>query len=278
MMIRDKSTRYLVTALAILVAVLFFSPFVYLFSTALKSVQQLMLQPRALFPRPLHPENFITVVQNYDIGKYLRNTVLVVIGAVAGNLVVSTLAGYALSRLKFRGREVIFTISLACMFMPMFLFTVPRFLVFRQLGLIGTLWPLILPAAFGSPFTIFLVRQYLRSIPIELNEAAKVDGCTEFGTYARIIMPLSTPVIATVTIFTVQWRWNNFIEPLIYLPSERLYTITMGLYTVLGTAAEEINIHQVMAFLIIAIMPIVAVFLVAQRQFVEGTATSGLKG
>jgi multiple sugar transport system permease protein len=272
---RNRNTTLLVT---ILVCLIFLSPFAYLLSTALKSVDQLLREPRALFPLPLHPENFLTVLRQYPISTYFKNTILVVIGSILGNVMVSTLAGYALSRLNFRGREFLFTITLATMFMPLFLLVIPRFLIFQKLRVLGTLWPLILPSAFGSPFCIFLIRQYLRSIPMELSEAAKVDGCSEFMIYSRIIMPLAKPVIATVVIFTTQWRWNDFIEPLIYLPSQKLYTITMGLYTVLGTSAEEINIHLVMAFLIIAILPILLIFLVAQKQFVEGTTSTGLKG
>ncbi|RKX73546.1 MAG: carbohydrate ABC transporter permease [Spirochaetes bacterium] len=278
MMTSRTRNRLLTLIFTILVCLVFLSPFVYLISTALKSVEQLLTMPRVLFPLPLHPENFLRVVQQFPILRYFKNTFLVVIGSVAGNLLVSTMAGYALSRLTFKGREILFTITLACMFMPLFLIIIPRFLIFQKLGVIGTLWPLILPTAFGSPFCIFLIRQYLRSIPMELSEAAKVDGCRELAIYSRIIMPLAKPVMATVVIFTTQWRWNDFIEPLIYLPSGKLYTITMGLYTVLGTSAEEINIHLVMAFLIIAILPILLIFLVAQRQFVEGTASTGLKG
>ncbi len=272
---RDKLITLIVT---ILISLVFLSPFAYLISTALKSVDQLLKEPRALFPLPLHFENFLTVVRQYPIHIYFLNTILVVIGSIIGNVLVSTLAGYALSRLTFKGREFLFNLTLATMFMPLFLLVIPRFIIFQKMGVIGTLWPLILPSAFGSPFCIFLIRQYLRSIPMELSEAAKVDGCSEFVIYSRIILPLAKPVIATVVIFTTQWRWNDFIEPLIYLPSQKLYTITMGLYTVLGTSAEEINIHLVMAFLIIAILPILLVFLIAQRQFVEGTASTGLKG
>ena len=168
-------------------------------------------------------------------------------------------------------------LTLSCMFMPLFLIIIPRFIVFRNLGMIGTLLPLIVPSALGSPFCIFLVRQYLRGIPMDLNEAARIDGCGELGIYARIIMPLCRPALATIVIFTTQWRWNDFIEPLIYLPNEKLFTITMGLYTVLGQSAEDITIHLVMAFLILSILPIVAIFVAAQKQFVEGVSHTGLK-
>lgn len=261
-----------------LVALVFVSPFVFLLSTALKSQTQMVLQPRAIFPLPLHFENFLTLLATYPVGRYFANTLTVVAFAIIGNVLVSTLAGYALSRIKFKGREVIFILTLSCMFMPLFLLIIPRFVIFNQLGMIGTLLPLILPSAFGSPFCIFLVRQYLRGLPMDLSEAAYIDGCGEFRIYAQIILPLMKPIIATVVIFTMQWRWNDFIEPLIYLTSEKLYTVTMGIYQILGTGAEEVSTHLVMGFIILGIAPIILVFTMAQRHFTEGISHTGLKG
>ena len=274
----SRASRFAAYAAVIVVCAVFASPFVYLFSTALKDEVQLLNQPRAFFPAPLHFRNFVTVFERFNVVRYFANTVLVVVGSVAGNVIVSTLAGYALSRMQYRGRELVFLLTLACMFMPLFLIIIPRFIVFKHLGMIGTLLPLIVPSALGSPFCIFLMRQYLRGIPMDLNEAARIDGCGELRIYARIIMPLCRAAVATIVIFTTQWRWNEFIEPLIYLPNEKLYTITMGLYTVLGQSAEDITIHLVMAFLILSILPILAVFAAAQKQFVEGVSHTGLKG
>ncbi len=264
-------------AVVILVCAVFFSPFVYLISTALKDQSQLITHPRTLFPFPLHFENFRIVMEQYPIGRYFRNTFTVVLFAILGNVLVSTLTGYALARMEFKGRELLFNLTLACMFMPLFLIIIPRFLIFKSWGMIGTLLPLILPSAFGSPFCIFLMRQFLRGIPMSLSEAARIDGCGEFRIYWQIIMPLAGPAVATIVIFTTQWRWNEFIEPLIYLQSEKLYTITMGLYTVIGMAAEEINTHLVMTFVILTVLPILLIFVVAQKWFVEGISSSGIK-
>jgi len=260
------------------VCLIFFMPFVYLISTALKDTNQLLTQPRVMFPRPFHFENFVYVFQKYDVIRYFNNTVIVALGCVIGNVIVSTLAGYALSRLQFRGREALFMLTLSCMFMPLFLIIIPRFLIFQKLGLLRTLLPLIIPGAMGSPFCIFLARQFLRGIPMDLSEAARIDGCREFDIYWRIIIPLCMPLIVTIIIFTVQWRWSDFIEPLIYLQSEKLYTVMMGLYVILGQSAEEVNIHNVMAFLILSILPILTIFMFAQRYFVEGISHTGLKG
>jgi multiple sugar transport system permease protein len=264
--------------LVILVCSIFFAPFLYLVSTALKSSQQVIRYPRTLFVRPFHGENFLTIFSMYPVAMYFKNTILVVIGSIAGNLIVSSLTGYALARMNFKGRELLFNLTLACMFMPLFLIIIPRFLFFQKIHTIGTLLPLILPSAFGSPFCIYLMRQFLKGIPKEMGEAAKIDGCSEFMTFRKVIMPLAKPVLATIVIFTTQWRWNEFTEPLIYLNNQKLYTITMGLYNVIGMAAEEINTHLVMAFVIVSIIPILALFAFSQRSFVKGISTTGLKG
>lgn len=262
----------------VLVCTIFFAPFVYLISTALKDAQQVVRYPRQLFVRPFHFENFKTIFEMYPVLLYFKNTIVVVVFSMAGNLLVSSLTGYALARLEFRGRAILFNLTLACMFMPLFLIIIPRFLIFQKMHAIGTLLPLILPSAFGSPFCIYLMRQYLKGIPKELGEAARIDGCTEFMTFRKVIIPLARPVLTTIIIFTTQWRWNEFTEPLIYLNNERLYTITMGLYNVIGMAAEEINTHLVMTFVIVSITPVLVLFAVCQRSFVQGISTTGLKG
>jgi len=265
-------------ALVILICAAFVAPFFYAISTSLKSQVQMMQQPRAFFPAPLHFENYLEVFNRYAVVRYFRNTLIVVGAVLLFNLLVSSFAGYALSRIQWKGREFLFLVTVSTMFMPLFLLLLPRFLIFKELGMLGTLLPLIIAPALGSPTSIFLMRQYYRSIPMDLSEAAMIDGCSEFGIYWRIILPLTKPALATIAIFTVRWRWNDFIQPLIYLQSEKLYTVTMGLYTIMGTSAEEINIHHVMAFVVMSIAPMILIFLVAQRHFVEGSTHTGLKG
>ena len=275
---KNKKIRSIIAHLVVIAVVfIFLSPFFYLISTALKDGTQVIRQPRAFFPTPLHFENFREVIQKYPIGIYFYNTFVVVIFSIIGNVIVSSLTGYALSRLEFKGRELLFNLTLSCMFIPLFLIIIPRFLIFSKIGAIGTLLPLILPSAFGSPFSIFLMRQFLRGIPMSLSDAARIDGCSEFRIYLQIIMPLATPALATIVIFTTQWRWNEFIEPLIYLQSEKLYTITMGLYAVIGMSSEEINTHLVMAFVILAVLPLLIIFSIAQKAFVQGIASTGIK-
>jgi len=272
---RQKMIHY---SLIVLIALIFMSPLIWLISTSLKSEVQLLTQPRIFFPWPLHFENYLTVFQKYNLTTFLSNSLYVSVLSVVGNLIVSSLAGYALSRLYFRGREVVFILTLTCMFLPMFLIIIPRFLIFKQVGLLGTLMPLIIPAAMGSPFCIFLLRQYLRGIPKDLSEAAMIDGCTEFGIYFRIILPLTKPALIAIGIFSVQWRWNEFIEPLIYLQDESLYTMILGLYQIMGLGGEDVTTHLLMAAVVVTITPMILIFLVAQKYFIEGIATTGIKG
>jgi ABC-type glycerol-3-phosphate transport system permease component len=272
---RHNQVRFL---LLIVVCLIFFSPLIYAISTALKDAAQVMTKPRAFFPAPLHPENFLKVFENYAIERYFVNTFIVVGMAVVGNLVTSSLAGYAFSRISWKGRDFVFTATVATMFMPLFLLLLPRFLIFREVALLGTLAPLFIPMMLGSPTSIFLLRQFLKAIPMDMSESAYIDGCSEFRIYRSIILPLTKPALVTVVIFTVQWRWNDFVGPLIYLQSEKLYTVTMGLYQVMGTSAEEVTTHMVMAFLLVSVAPVIAIFIAAQRFFVQGSMMSGLKG
>lgn len=279
MKVDNSQNQYLMHYLAlILVAIIFFMPFIFAISTALKNAQQVISQPRAFFPVPLHPENFIKVIDTYPVPLYFRNTIIVVALSIMGNLITSSLAGYAFSRMKWKFRDFFFNVTVATMFMPIFLLILPRFLIFRSIGLLGSLAPLFIPIMLGSPTSIFLFRQFLKAIPMDLSESAWIDGCTESRIYWNIILPLTKPAIATVTIFTIQWQWNNFVGPLIYLQSEKLYTVTMGLYQVLGTGGEEIQTHLVMAYLLLSVAPIILIFIFAQRYFVEGNAHSGIKG
>jgi multiple sugar transport system permease protein len=269
--------RTVVLAALVLVALAFFSPFIWQLSTSLKDPTQILARPRAFFPLPLHLENYVIIFQKFPILRFLRNTAIVVASCIAVNLAVSSLAGYALARLKFHGRETVFMLTISCMFMPLFLTIIPRFILFIKLGVIETLLPLIIPSL-GSPFCIFLLRQFFRMVPEELSHAARIDGCGEFQIYSRIVLPLSRSALITVVIFTAQWRWNEFLEPLIYLRSEKLYTITLGLYQIMGLSAEETTTHLVMATVGVSLAPIIVLFIVAQRYFVEGLAHTGLKG
>lgn len=261
----------------VLLSLSFAFPLIWLLSTALKNGAQIYSKPTAFFPFPLHWINFVTVFKEYGMLRYVKNTVIIVVASTIGNITAGSMAAYALARLRFRGREVVFFATLSCMFIPGFLLIVPRFVIFKNIGLIGTLLPVILPPALGTPFSVFMLRQFFRSIPAELSEAARIDGCNEYRICFQIISPLAKPAFITLVIFNTQWRWNEFLAPLIYLTDERLHTITLGLYKIMGLDAEEPTTHMVMAAVTLSILPIVAVFLIFQRYFVEGLSHVGMK-
>ena len=209
-------------------------------------------------------------------GRYLFNTIWLVALNVVGQLIACSAAAFAFSRLRWPGRDGVFILLLATMMLPAFVTMVPTFLIFRGLGWYNTLLPLWVPAFVGTPFYIFLLRQFMLGIPRELEEAARVDGCTWVGIYWRIVMPLMKPALATVAVFTFMATWNEFMGPLIYLSDERLYPLSLGLFKFRSQFATEFG--MLMAASTLVTLPVVAVFFMAQRYFIEGTTLTGLKG
>ena len=209
-------------------------------------------------------------------GRYLFNTLWLVVLNVVGQLLACSAAAFAFSRLRWPGRDGVFVLLLATMMLPAFVTMVPTFLIFRGLGWYNTLLPLWVPAFVGTPFYIFLLRQFMLGIPRELEEAARVDGCTWVGIYWRIVLPLMKPALATVAVFTFIATWNEFMAPLIYLSDERLYPLSLGLFKFRSQFGSEFG--MLMAASTLMTLPVVALFFVAQRYFIEGTTLTGLKG
>ena len=192
-----------------------------------------------------------------------------------GNLVFCSLAGYAFARLKFFGRDVVFLLVLATLMIPFQVIMIPTFLIVRQLGLIDTLGALIVPNLAGA-FGIFLLRQFFRTLPIELEEAARIDGASRLGVLFKIVLPLSGPALATLAVITFMWTWNDFLWPLVTIYSSNNMTLQLGLTTFQG--AHQSNTHLLMAATMMSMLPLLLLFFVAQRWFIRGIATTGLKG
>jgi multiple sugar transport system permease protein len=208
---------------------------------------------------------------------YIANTLLVAILAVLGTVLSSALVAYGLTRLRWRGREALFAITLATMMIPFPVLMVPLYSVFRTLGWIGTLLPLWVPAFFGSAFSIFLLRQFFMTIPHELSEAARIDGCSEFQIFWRIVLPLARPALSVVALFHFMFVYNDFLGPLLFLTEPETFTMALGLqqYQSQNGGSEW---HLLMAAAAMLVMPVVALFFFAQRSFIEGISTTGLKG
>ena len=207
---------------------------------------------------------------------YLRNTLIVAILGVIGTTLSSALAAYGFARVSWKGRDAIFLIALSTMMVPFAVTMVPLYGVFRDLGWIGTLKPLWVPAFFGSAFNIFLLRQFFRTIPQDISEAARIDGCSEFAIFWRIILPLSRPALAVVALFHFMWAWNDFMGPLIFLTKQDTFTLSLGLqfYQSQHGGSEW---HYLMAASTLMILPIVLLFFFTQRTFIQGISTTGMK-
>jgi multiple sugar transport system permease protein len=257
------------------IALVMILPLVWMVVTSLQTLNETRHYPPTLVPSSLQWHNYAEVLRDSGFARWFVNTTIVTVVVVIGNLILCSLAGYAFARIKFFGRDVAFVLILATLMVPFQVIIIPEFIIVRSLGMIDTLGALILPNLAGA-FGIFLLRQFFRTLPIELEEAARIDGCSRLGVLVKIVLPLSGPALATLAVITFLWTWNEFLWPLIVLYNPDNYTIQLGLATFQGAHASTTNL--LMAVNVLSMIPILVLFFVAQRYFVRGIATSGLKG
>jgi len=277
--------RIAIYAALIGTAVVYVLPFWWMLITSVKELQETFSYPPTLFPKTFTLQPYRLAWEYSPWLLYLRNTLFIVIGGLVGVLLTSSLCAYGFSRIKFKGRDVVFVLLLASMMLPSQVTLIPTYILFRDLGWLNTFKPLIIPAWFGGgAFNIFLMRQFFASIPMELEDAAFIDGASYFEVWWRIILPLSKPVITAVTVFTIQGRWNDFFGPLIYLNSNKKLTLGLGLHLFqeLGrttTDYSDVGLYTAtMAAATVVTLPMIIMFVLAQRYFVEGIQMTGLKG
>lgn len=263
------------TVLTVL-SVVFLIPLYWMFSTAVKTPQQTFAIPPEWIPAPAQWGNFGKVFEEVPFGRFYLNTLFLAGANIVGHLVSVTLVAYGFARLRFPGRNILFLIMLSTLMIPYQVTLVPRFILFAKLGLIDSYWPLILPSFTGTPFLIFLVRQYMMSIPFDLDEAAYIDGATRFDVFRRIIIPLARPALMLVIVFTFIDVWNDFLQPLIYLNDPDMFTVSLGLSFFQG--ARETNWNLLMAGSVLAMLPPLFLFFFAQKQLIGGISVEGLKG
>lgn len=266
----------LVTALVWVVALLFLIPFLWMISSSLKPNYQIFEVPPRWIPDPPRWENYREALTMLPFDRYIANTAIITVLTIVGHLLSCTLIAYAFARLRAPGRDFLFLVVLATMMLPYPVTMVPLYVLFKQLGWINTFLPLTAPAFLGSAFYIFLLRQFFLSIPADFEDAALMDGANTLQILWRVILPLSTPALATVAIFTFQATWNDFLAPLIYLQKPELYTVTLGLQFFRSTFTT--NWAYLMAASLVTSLPVIAVFFFAQRYFIEGITLSGIKG
>lgn len=252
-------------------------PLLWLLSTSLKEEGHEFLIPPEFIPQPLLWENYPHALTALPFQIYFLNTMIVVVMSEAGVLLTASMAAYAFSRLRFPGRDFLFILVLSSLMLPNVVTMIPKFVIFRVLDLVNTLAPLWLPLWFGGgAFNIFLIRQYALTLPRELDEAARIDGASNWQIYRQIILPLLRPALAAVAIFTFINGWNDFLEPLIYLHDDSKRTLALGLLGFQDLYATQWNL--MMAASAVLTIPIIAVFLAAQRYFIRGISLTGLAG
>ncbi len=258
---------------------LFLLPFAWMLSVSLQDAQGVFAQPFHWIPETLHWENYSDVFSLIPLVRYLGNTSLITGAVLVGTLLSSSLVAYGFSRLRFKGRDTMFALCLSTMMLPGQVTMVPLYIMFSRLGWVDTFTPLIIPAFFGSPFTIFLLRQFFLTIPREFDEAALIDGAGRLRIYWSIVLPLARPALITVGLFTFIGTWNDFFGPLIYINSPSNATLTLGLSMlksqIVGTGMTQW--HLLMAAAVFVMVPNVVLFFVAQRHLVKGISMGGLR-
>ncbi len=271
--------RVVLHLVLIAVAILFVLPLVWMVSVSLKPSEEVLQFPPVFFPQAPQTDAYGEVFQSesFDYLLYARNTLLVAVLSLVGMLLGSSIAAYGFARIPFRGRGLMFVICLATMMIPFPVIMVPTYMVFKHLGWIGTFKPLWVPAWFGSAFNIFLLRQFFMTIPKELEESARIDGCTTWGVFWRIVMPLSKPALAVVALFHFLAVWNDLLGPLIYLSHQHQFTLALGLQF-LQSKSGDTPWNQLMAATVLTVLPVLLLFFLAQRTFIRGIATTGIKG
>lgn len=277
---RSARTRRIAVHTITHLFLLFFSflmllPFVWMILSSFKSDAEILTVPVTWIPRAWHPENYLTTMQTAPWGTYFFNTTLVTAATILGQLVVASMAAYAFARLRFRGRDVMFVVYLSTMMLPFQVTMIPMFKIVKTLGWMDSLISLIVPGLF-SVFGVFMLRQFFLSIPTELEDAAKIDGCGYPRIFWEVVIKNSKPALVTLTLFIFMGTWNDFLRPLLFLNDKALWTLSLGLSKFKGQYTSLWSC--MMCGAVITILPIMCVFFFAQKYFIEGIVTSGLKG
>ncbi|MEK5236134.1 carbohydrate ABC transporter permease [Paenibacillus sp. FSL L8-0470] len=264
-------------AALIFISLLFIVPFVWLIRSSLMDLSQIFTMPPEWIPRPFHWDNFHKALTVLPFDTFFTNTIIIVASVLVGTVLTSSIAAFGFSRIVWKGRDTVFAILMSSMMLPAAVTIIPSFLGWKMFGFYDTYYPLIVPAYFGGGiFNIFLLRQFYLTIPRDFDEAAFVDGATYLQIYTRIILPLSRSAVIVVALFSFLASWNDFMGPLIYLKSDHLFTLALGLQMFQGSYTAQWDL--LMAASAAVVLPCVIVFLIGQRYFLEGITLSGLKG
>ncbi len=274
--------RHTLTHLFIIALGLFMIyPVLWMIVSSFKPNNMIFSDP-GLIPKAVTLENYISGWKGYagtSFGKFFANSLLMCAGAIVGNLITCTMAAYAFGRLKFAGRDFWFAVMMITLMLPAHVTTVPRYILFNTFGWVGSFLPIIVPKFLATDaFFVFLLVQFIRSLPKELDEAATIDGCGKFGVFIRIIVPLASPALVTVALFTFLWTWDDFFNHLIYLTNPDIFSVARALRTFVGDAGSVSNWGGALAMGTLSIILPFILFFSLQKYFVQGISTTGIKG
>lgn len=277
-LLRQVVRNLVVYGLLIGLGALFILPFLWSVTSSLRSVNAPLGFPPQFLPTEFNWQNYVRVFEMIPFATFFRNSVLVTTLAVFGELLSASLVAFGFARLRFPGRNVLFIVLLSTMMIPYPVTMIPSFILWvRGLGMANTFGPLVLPPFFGPAFSIFLLRQFFMTINTELDEAAKIDGASEFRIYWQIILPLAKPALATIAIFAFMANWNDFLTPLIYLSDRDMFTLALGINFLRNMrGGGELALQMAGAIMFVA--PCIVLYFLAQRFIVQGIVTTGLKG
>lgn len=267
--------RTAVYSILVLGSLFMFVPVLWIVLSSFKSLSEIYLSPPTLLPEKWILTNYTEAISQFPFLRYLWNSVYVTVAATFLTLFINSMAAFALSKYKFPGRDLIFLLMLATLMIPVRVIMLPVYMVIAKLGLANTLAGIIIPPS-ATPTGVFILRQYMLTIPDELLDAARIDGAGHFQIYARIMLPLAKPALAVLAVFSVMWRWNDFLWPLIVINREKLFTLQLALARFRGELVTDWN--YVLAMTVLSIIPILVVFVFMQRYLVRGIASTGLKG
>ncbi|KSU84188.1 carbohydrate ABC transporter membrane protein 2, CUT1 family (TC 3.A.1.1.-) [Fictibacillus enclensis] len=277
MSFRRKMKKSFVLFLLILGSIVILSPVWWMISTSLKTPGEIAQYPPSFMPESFQWSNYVKAWQTAPFTRWALNTIFITVCVVIGNVVVNSFVAYGFAKIRFRGKNLLFTLVLSTMLIPGFVMMIPQYMLFSKLHWINTYLPLIVPAFFGNAFFIFLLRQFFKTIPDEMIEAAKIDGANHFQIWWKLAMPLMKPAVITVAILSFNGAWNDFLGPLLYINDEKLYTLQIGLQTFKGTVQTQW--HYLMSASVLVLLPVILIFFFFQRYFIEGSnITSGTKG
>lgn len=273
-----KKSNIIFYILLTIMAAIDIIPFLWMVLCSFKTQKELFVFPPTILPKKWTFSNYTKAwhAGGLDFTLMFINTLKIVVPVTVFTVISSALAAYGFARIKFKGRDFIFGLFLSSMMVPYAVTLIPSFLIFKSLNWINSFKPLIIPSLFGSTFAIFLMRQFFMTIPMDLEEAATIDGCSRIGIWSKIFLPLCKPILATLVVFTFQGTYNDFMGPLIYLNSTKKFTVQLGLASFRGMYNTRYDL--LMAASVFTLIPILIIYLAAQKYFVEGIVMTGLKG